>query len=60
MGKIKIIQNRGVIKCSDRQKKTIVALGLRSRHDVVEVEETPSIKGMVDKVRHLVTIEKIN
>ncbi len=58
MSKIKITQNRSVIKANDRQKKTIVALGLKSRHDVVELESSPAILGMIEKVRHLVTVEK--
>ncbi|MEP7195759.1 MAG: 50S ribosomal protein L30 [Saprospiraceae bacterium] len=59
MSKIKIVQNRGLIKCSARQKKTIEALGLKSRHGVVEIEESPAILGMIEKVKHLVSIEKI-
>jgi large subunit ribosomal protein L30 len=41
------------------QKKTIRALGLKSRGDVVEQPDTPPIRGMVEKVRHLVHVEEI-
>ena len=40
------------------QKKTLDALGLRKLNRVVEHEATPSILGMVDKVKHLVAIVK--
>ena len=40
------------------QKRTLDALGLRKLNRVVEHESTPSILGMVDKVKHLVTIVK--
>lgn len=59
MGKIKITQSKSVIKTSERQKLTIRALGLRNVHDSVEVEPTPQILGMVNKVKHLVQVEKI-
>jgi large subunit ribosomal protein L30 len=58
MAKIRITQSRSVIKSSDRQKKTMQALGLRNRHQVVELEESPAVQGMIEKVRHLVHIEK--
>jgi large subunit ribosomal protein L30 len=59
MAKIKITQTKSVIKTSERQKLTIKALGLRSPHDTVIVESSPQILGMVDKVKHLVQVEKI-
>jgi len=39
------------------QKATIAALGLRKLHHTVEHEATPSIRGMVHKVRHLVSVD---
>ena len=59
MAKIKITQIKSVIDRSERQKKTIEALGLRKINHSVEVEATPSIIGMVRKVNHLVAIETI-
>ncbi len=42
------------------QKRTVAALGLRRLHQVVEHRDTPSVRGMVAKVRHLVTAEVID
>ena len=59
MGKIKITQTKSVIKANQRQKLTIAALGLRNVHDAVELNDTPQIQGMIEKVKHLVHTEKI-
>jgi large subunit ribosomal protein L30 len=59
MAKIKITQIKSVIDRSERQKKTIEALGLRKINQSVEVEATPAIIGMVRKVNHLVAVENI-
>jgi large subunit ribosomal protein L30 len=59
MAKIKITQIKSVIDRSERQKKTIEALGLRKINHSVEVEATAAIIGMVRKVNHLVAIENI-
>ncbi len=59
MAKIRIKQTASVIDRSDRQKKTMAALGLRKISQTVEVEATPQILGMVAKVNHLVTVENI-
>jgi len=57
--KLKITQTRSVINTSGRQRRTIKALGLRRMHDTVMHEDTPVIRGMVDKVLHLVDVEEI-
>ena len=54
MAKIKIQQVRSRIRCPKDQKRTLDALGLRKLNQIVEHEATPSILGMVNKVRHLV------
>lgn len=59
MAKIKITQIKSVIDRSERQKKTIEALGLKKINHSVEVEATAAIIGMVRKVNHLVAIESI-
>ena len=59
MKKIKITQVKSVIDRSERQKKTIVALGLKKMNASVEVEATPQILGMVEKVNHLVKVEEV-
>lgn len=60
MSKIRIIQSKSTIKANQRQKLTIQALGLKNPNDVVELESTPQILGMVNKVKHLVHIEKLS
>lgn len=59
MGKIKITQLKSGIDRPEKQKRTLIALGLRKLHRSVEVEATPQIRGMVEKVRHLVSVEEI-
>jgi len=58
MAKIKITQTTSKIHTTERQKRTLEALGLRRMHASVTVEATPQILGMVEKVHHLVTVEK--
>ncbi len=58
MSTIKIKQIRSRIGVPATQKRTLDALGLRKLNRVVEHEDTPSILGMVEKVKHLVTIVK--
>ena len=58
MATIKIKQVRSRIKCPKVQKRTLDALGLRKMNRVVEHEDTPSIRGLVEVVKHLVSVEK--
>jgi large subunit ribosomal protein L30 len=57
MATIKIKQIKSRIKCPKVQKQTLDALGLKKIGRVVEHEDNPSIRGMVEKVKHLVQIE---
>jgi large subunit ribosomal protein L30 len=59
MGKIKVTQVKSAIKKPLRQKRTLEALGLRKLHQTIEVEATPQILGMVQKVLHLVKVEEV-
>ena len=59
MKKIKITQVKSGIDRSERQKQTLIALGLKKMHASNEVEATPQILGMVNKVLHLVKVEEI-
>lgn len=59
MGKVRITQIKSAIDRPQRQKDTIRALGIKKLHQTVEHEATPQILGMVEKVRHLVTVEEI-
>ena len=58
MATIKIKQVKSRIKCPKVQKLTLDALGLKILNRVVEHEATPAILGMVEKVKHLVSVEK--
>ena len=59
MKKVKVTQVKSVIDRSERQKRTMVALGLKKLNATVEVEATPQILGMVTKVQHLVKVEEL-
>ena len=56
MAKVKIKQVRSAINRSQRQKRTIEALGLKKLNQVIEKEATPQVMGMIKKVSHLVEI----
>ncbi len=58
MAKIKVTQIGGRSGCTQRQRKTLDALGLKKMHHTVEHEATPQILGMVEKVHHLVKFEE--
>jgi len=59
MKKIKITQVKSGIDRSERQKQTLIALGLKKMNASKEVEATPQILGMVNKVSHLVKVEEV-
>ncbi|MDX2429512.1 MAG: 50S ribosomal protein L30 [Bacteroides sp.] len=59
MGKIRITQVKSAIKRPFKQKRTLIALGIKKLHQTVELEATPQIRGMVSKVLHLVTVEEV-
>jgi large subunit ribosomal protein L30 len=58
MATIKIKQKISRIGCPKDQKRTLDALGLRKTGRVVEHEDNPAILGMIEKVKHLVSVEK--
>ncbi len=57
-GRIKVTLYRAVSKGDYRQQKVLHGLNLRKRHQTREYEDTPSIRGMIAKVSHMVTVEK--
>ena len=59
MKKIKITQVKSGIDRPERQKQTLIALGLKKLNASREVEATPQILGMIDKVAHLVKVEEV-
>ena len=58
MNKVKIKQTRSKINRPIDQKRTLEALGLKKIGQVVEHEMTPSVEGMINKVKHLITVVK--
>ena len=59
MAKVKITQIKSKSGATKRQIANLESLGIRRMHQTVEVELTPVTKGMVEKVRHLVSVEEI-
>ena len=60
MSKLRIRCVRSPIGHEWDQRRTVRALGLLRIHHEVEREDTPSIRGMLNKVRHLVQVEEVN
>ena len=55
-GTVRLKWVRSAIGCTRDMRGTVRGLGFRRLQQVVEREDTPSIRGMVDKVRHLVVV----
>ena len=58
MSRLRVTWVRSSIGYRFDQKRTIKALGLRKLGHTVEHGDTPSVRGMIDKVRHLVAVEE--
>ncbi|MFS4456411.1 50S ribosomal protein L30 [Maribacter sp. 2304DJ31-5] len=58
MAKIKVTKVKSSIKKPQNQKRTLEALGLKRIGQVVEHDSTPNILGMINKVKHLVSVEE--
>ena len=58
MAKIRVTKRKSAINRSQNQKRTLEALGLRKIGQTVEHDATPNILGMVNKVKHLVSVEE--
>ncbi|EGL81997.1 ribosomal protein L30 [Caldalkalibacillus thermarum TA2.A1] len=57
--KLAITLKRSVIGRKPDQRKTIEALGLKKRHQTVVHQDNPAIRGMINKVSHLVEVEEV-
>ena len=57
MTKVRVTQVKSLIDRPQRQKDTVIALGLGKINRTREHELTPQIKGMIEKVKHLVAVE---
>jgi large subunit ribosomal protein L30 len=60
MKKLKITQIRSTIKRQDKQKLTIKALGIRRMQQSVVQPDLPQIRGMINKVAHLLKVEEVD
>jgi large subunit ribosomal protein L30 len=58
--KLKVVQVRSGIGRPDAQNRVLKGLGLRGPHTTVVVDNTPSFRGMIKKILHLVTVEETN
>ncbi|MDK2770721.1 MAG: 50S ribosomal protein L30 [Flavobacterium sp.] len=58
MAKILVKQVKSRINCPETQKRTLDSLGLRKLGRVVEHDASPAVLGMVNKVKHLVSVEE--
>jgi large subunit ribosomal protein L30 len=56
---LRITLTKSPIGYSERQKRTVWALGLRRMNQTVEQRDTPVIRGMIAKVQHLVTVDEV-
>lgn len=59
-GKVKVTQMIGTIGRRSDQEATLIGLGLNKRHKSRVLEDTPSVRGMIYKVRHLLKVESVN
>jgi large subunit ribosomal protein L30 len=56
---LRITQVRSGIGLARDQRATVRALGIKRMHDTVEQADTPAIRGMIFKVKHLVKVEEV-
>lgn len=60
MASIRVIQKKSVAGRSERQRKTLLGLGLKRINQARVLEDTPAIRGMISKVEHLVEWEAVD
>ena len=56
MATIKIKQTKSRVNAPKDQKRTLIALGLHKISQIVEVDDNPTMRGMLRKVHHLLTV----
>jgi large subunit ribosomal protein L30 len=57
--RIKVTQVRSSISCPADQKATVRALGLKRINHSIEKDDTPAVRGMLFKVKHLIKVEEL-
>ncbi|SMY02655.1 MULTISPECIES: 50S ribosomal protein L30 [unclassified Brevibacterium] len=60
MAKLKVTQRKSDIGGKPNQRATLRSLGLKRIDDVVVCEDRPELRGMINVVRHLVTVEEVD
>lgn len=60
MAEVKVTQTKSVIGGTRGQRETMRTLGLRRIGDSVTREDTPAVRGMINTVSHLVTVEEVS
>ena len=60
MANLKITLKRGFVNKSEVQKRTALALGLHKIGQSVVKEDNPMFRGMVNRIRHMVTVEEVD
>ncbi len=58
-GRLKITLIKSTIGAVPKNRKTVAALGLRKLNHSVEMPDNPSVRGMIQRVRHMVKVEEI-
>lgn len=58
-GRIKVTQVKSPIARRHDQRETLIGLGLNKMNRTRELEDTPAVRGMINKVRHLLQVETI-
>jgi large subunit ribosomal protein L30 len=57
---LRVTQTKSTIGCKQNQRDTLRSLGLKRIGDAVVKEDRPEVRGMVQTVRHLVTVEEVD
>lgn len=58
MSQLEVKLVHSVIGATEKQRATVKALGLKKTGSVVTVEDTPNVRGMIDKVNHLLEVKE--
>lgn len=59
MAKLRVTYSKSAIGYTERQKATIKALGFKRLYQTIEHEDTPAVRGMIQKISHLLTVEEV-
>jgi len=60
MAQLKVTQTKSKIGCTRQQRDSLRSLGLKRIGDVVVKDDRPEFRGMIQAVRHLVTVEEVD